>query len=340
MIAMVAWIGLFIGLAFLAAGAFVLIALVRMLAEGRVAALLLVGMGMAIGFLALIGSLVSLGRPMHAEFEPQDAWAHEGYGPEDWHEAHRVAPPAPMPPISSPMRSVKVTPTSTEVTFGPPGNGSTVVTVTPPASSVPTSKIQAEATKIQAEVTKLDPNDPLIAAPSTVPAGEIAPGTTVPEVIAGPRPDWIDRGPEWIEGDYRVVLHSGLFPSVMDSGNDLGDRARKALSEYYAREYGAQDGSLTPDVELDRMINAQVLRERYIEPVESDVLERTMYRQHGLLVISPELRGKLDSIWRKQLVDRRLTSTGQSAGGVLAALIGLWGVLKLTGRRQPKPVMV
>src|SRR5262249_5036315 len=123
------------------------------------------------------------------------------------------------------------------------------------------------------------------------------------DVQSGPRPGWVERQPEDVEGESRVSLASGLFPTSLDCSNDLAVRARNYLGEYFAKEYGArQGGELLPKQELDRLVEGSLIRERYVEPVKSDVLETTMYRMHGLVVITPELRGKLENLWRRQVV--------------------------------------
>jgi len=197
------------------------------------------------------------------------------------------------------------------------------------------------AVPVVAEVTKIEDE----IAPATVVASPPKPAepalarstpstTTGEEVVAAPRPDWFNRSPEWIEGDYRLVVASGLFPTAADAENDLLAKARKQLADYYVKEHSLQEEHLpVPEAELDRLVSSQVIRDRYNEPVKSDVLETTMYRMHGLLVISPELRSKLDDIWSAQIVDRRLVHTGQGAGGLLALLLVAWGTLKMTGRK-------
>ncbi len=317
-------IGLIFGLVMIALGLAMLVGLVRLLCDRKSLAALLLGLALLGGVgMGLVGLLL-FAVPMSVEVNHRPKVAPPRRVGEGW-----VGAPSEGTPVF--QRSISQ---------GPSGQTITETIVLPPRSA-PVQSPTIQAIPVVAEVTKIE--DELSSAPTTEnvtkPALDAAPATPAvaprAEVAPSPRPDWLDRTPESIEGDYRLVVVSGLFPTVSDSDDDLLAKARKQLADYYVKEHSIEEEHLpVPEAELYPLVTSQVLRERYTEPVQSDVLETTMYRKHGLLVIGPELRSKLDEIWTAQIVDRRLVHTSQGAGGLLALLLVAWGTLKMTGRRK------
>lgn len=315
---MMGLIGLMVGLVFIALGLAMLVGLVRLLCDSKAAAAVLLGLvllgGLGMGLVGLLLFAVPTSVEVHRHPTPPRQVVKEGW----------VGAPSEGRPLV--QRSISQ---------GPSGQTITETYLLPPGPEVTRAvPVVAEVTKIEDEVapTTIVASLPKPAEPAVA---RSTPATTGEEVVAAPRPDWLTRSPEWIEGDYRLVVASGLFPTVADAENDLLAKARKQLSDYYVKEHSLEEEHLpVPEAELDRLVSSQVIRDRYNEPVKSDVLETTMYRMHGLLVISPELRSKLDAIWSAQIVDRRLVHTGQGAGGLLALLLVAWGTLKMTGRSK------
>ena len=148
------------------------------------------------------------------------------------------------------------------------------------------------------------------------------------------RPDWIDTPQKRVGNVYRRVMQSGPYVTATECQDDMDERLRSAVLTY-ARELVAAESrgrSMVPS--LDRIgVSIQDIREEFVadeyyETVSSSVSD-DMKQLFLLLEVDQRDNDYLLTKWRSYERQFRVAGVAGAAGGVLALLAGVLGLVKL-----------
>jgi hypothetical protein len=178
-------------------------------------------------------------------------------------------------------------------------------------------------------------SEPKKAAPA--PVSPLPPPSAAVEVKAGPirtgpkelppepRPEWLDRPVQVLDGDYQRVVTAGPWDSRAKCDAMLPAEIERGICSFigqYLNEEAAARVRLPADY-----VNAEIFREQYAELVDTSVGQMTQV--HALLRFDRRVRDRIQEEWTRIRMEKRLWYAGGGLAGVLLMLSAVYGYLKI-----------
>jgi flagellar basal body-associated protein FliL len=146
------------------------------------------------------------------------------------------------------------------------------------------------------------------------------------------RPEWVDKPPKRVGDVHKVVVESDPFITVDECFVQLEQRFPEEVERRLAKLVPSDQRSLVEHsslagsgVGLDYIMR-EICLLQHTEVVESSV--GAMRKVYVLMEFTPAIEKHLLQSWQSQLRRHRLTSVFLIAGGILAALAMLYGMLQ------------
>jgi hypothetical protein len=146
------------------------------------------------------------------------------------------------------------------------------------------------------------------------------------------RPEWVDEPPKPVGEDYKVVVESDPFVTVDGCFVQLEQRFYREIERRLTELVPSDQHSLvdSESVEATGITFAYIMREICQEwfPELVELSVGAMRKVHVLMVFTTDVDKHLLQSWQGQLRRHRLTSVSLIAGGILAVLATLYGMLQ------------
>ena len=147
------------------------------------------------------------------------------------------------------------------------------------------------------------------------------------------RPDWVDEPPKRVGDIHRSVVASDPFTTVDECFEQLEHlfpvEVERRLAKLVPRDQRSHVESASLEasgVTLDYIMR-EICREQFTETTEHDF--GAMKKVYVLMEFTPAIESHLLDSWQTYLRRYRLTAVAQIAGGVLATLAFLYGLLQI-----------
>jgi hypothetical protein len=158
---------------------------------------------------------------------------------------------------------------------------------------------------------------------------EVPPAESEPNA----RPEWVDEPPKRVGGIHRSVVVSDPFTTVDECFEQLEQlfpvEVVRRLADLVPRDQRSHVESASLEasgVTLDYIMR-EICREQFTETTEHDF--GAMKKVYVLMEFTPAIESHLLDSWQTYLRRYRLTAVAQIAGGVLATLAFLYGLLQI-----------
>ncbi len=196
---------------------------------------------------------------------------------------------------------------------------------TPYAIEVPDTKAD-EVDTAEAEASSDANESSEETAPAPTPAAEPS------------KPAWVTTPPKRVGHVYRRVLQAGPYDTVGECQKAIGHEIESAVQQYVGEQADAEMHGRASRPPFTRLgisppFIREMVREEYYETVVSSVNDN-MKTLYVLLEIDAHARDTLLSYWRAYERKERIAVVAVGSGGLLAALAGLLGLLKLDTRTE------
>jgi hypothetical protein len=148
------------------------------------------------------------------------------------------------------------------------------------------------------------------------------------------KPAQIEKG----TGEYKVAITSGPYSTEYECDYQLDDKIREAVYQYADRHLGSRMKYFAYDRDYARQ---NLVEERYVETIQSQVLGRPMVQLHVLLKIDAADRRFFEARYRAAVIDERVRIAGAGGASIVGVLALAYGALCYVGRRKksvPAPV--
>ncbi|MEK6238383.1 MAG: hypothetical protein N2C14_27005 [Planctomycetales bacterium] len=164
------------------------------------------------------------------------------------------------------------------------------------------------------------------------PASDVVAAGDVPDVIADPlgrreRPDWLERDPQTNENGFReLTVVTSLKMTPAEARKELNAVIRKRITQE------AQDRFQSDMDEIplsNHSIHDQLVKETYIEEINSEAAAATVYRAHAMLVLDHGFDARIENAAREAARSHRVFYIGAGLASMLTMLGAVWGGLKL-----------
>jgi len=174
--------------------------------------------------------------------------------------------------------------------------------------------------------------------PSPPPAAKVPvvaekPASGPKELPSSPRPEWLDRPTRVSGGVYEAVVTAGPWDTRADCDASLPDAVERGVDQFVT-QYLGEEAAGQIRLPMD-YVNAEILKERYAETVDSPSFGR-MTRLHALLQFDRKVKDRIDQEWSgvqkewaRIRMERRLVYAGGGLAGILLLLSVVYGYLKI-----------
>ena len=146
------------------------------------------------------------------------------------------------------------------------------------------------------------------------------------EVRTGPAANWAEKEP-WQENRvFYAPVATGRYSTPEEARLELETKVNQKTSEYLR---GYLNRTMQMPTLPPRFMYDTIVRDSYVEAVDSTILDRKMYRAHGLLAYDRQVQSELERLCREQTIEQRLWYATAGLLGVLSLLAVLYGGLKM-----------
>lgn len=149
--------------------------------------------------------------------------------------------------------------------------------------------------------------------------------TIAGEPLSSPRPAWVDREPQLVDGVYEMPISVGPYLTIDECRAKLPEELHKAVSEYVKRHHPGTKASQQVRLPLD-YIQQHLVQAQWEERKQFSV--GPMMRLHVLLGFDRQASERIRETWTRLVVQERIAVLAVIGTVALLLLATVYGYLR------------